>query len=59
MNLPENGVLSLPAAADSKRFIKAEYGDTQLELRKNGEGYLIAMPENADPIDTVIRLTAE
>ncbi len=58
LNLPENGVLTLPAAADSKTFIKAEYGDTQLELMKNGEGYRIIMPETADPIDTVIRLTA-
>ena len=59
MNLPEDGVLTLPRPADRKKFIKAEYGDLELDMRKDGKGYVIPLPDECDSIDTVIRLTAE
>ncbi len=59
LNLPEDGVLTLPRPADRKKFTGAFYGDTPLDLQKEGKGCRIVLPEECDPIDTVIRLTAE
>lgn len=59
LNLPENGVLSLPRPADNKTFIKAEYGGEALPLQPDGNGYAITLPANCDPVDTVITLTTE
>ncbi len=58
LNPPEDGVLTLPAPADGKRFVKAEYGSQSLEMQRDGGGYSIVMPGTCDPTDTVIRLTA-
>ena len=58
LNMPENGVLTLPAPADGKLFTKAEYGERELEMERAGNGYRITMPEDSDTVDTVVRLTA-
>ena len=59
LNLPENDVLTLPLPADGKRFVAAACGETKLDVLTNGSEYRITLPENSDPIDTVVRLTAE
>ena len=59
LNLPADGLLHLPAPADGKRFSAAFCGTQPLPLQRKGDGYLVGMPEDCDPIDTVIRLTAE
>lgn len=58
MNLPEDGVLTLPRPTDGKKFVGAECGGVPLEMEKEGRGYRIVLPENCDSIDTVVRLTA-
>ena len=59
LNLPADGVLTLPLPANGKKFIAAESGGVQLALEKAGKGYRIVLPENTDPVDTVVRLTAK
>ncbi|MBQ3861141.1 MAG: alpha-L-fucosidase [Clostridia bacterium] len=59
LNLPADGMLTLPAPADGKIFTGAACGTTELTLTKLGAGYRITLPEHGDPIDTVVRLTAE
>ena len=58
MNPPEDKILALPAPADGKTFIKAECGGRPLDMRSVGAGYVIAVPDGCDTVDTVIRLTA-
>ncbi|MBE6725437.1 MAG: hypothetical protein E7576_09655 [Ruminococcaceae bacterium] len=59
LNRPENGILTLPAPIDGKRFTKAFWGDSSLSLDQTADGVRIGFPTDSDPIDTVIRLTAE
>ncbi|MBQ4354180.1 MAG: alpha-L-fucosidase [Clostridia bacterium] len=58
LNLPENGVLTLPLPADGKVFTKAWRGETELPLKHTGDGYTVILPQNCDPTDTVVRLAA-
>ena len=58
LNAPENGILTLPAPADGKRFAAAFRGDRPLPLAQTEEGVRIGFPGPYDPVDTVIRLTA-
>lgn len=59
LNAPESGVLTLPRPADGKAFAAATCGSRPLSLTRDGDGWRIVMPEAPDPIDTVVRLTAE
>ena len=58
LNCPADGVLHLTAPADGKKFTEAWYGDKQLTLAAEGNGYVIDMPADTDEMDTVIRLIA-
>ena len=58
MNLPADGILTLPLPADGKVFLGAACSQSPLDMKKTESGYRIALPETCDPIDTVIRLTA-
>ena len=60
LNAPRDGILTLPAPADGKRFTGARYGDLKLELEQTEGGKVrIGFPDRYDPVDTVLRLTAE
>ena len=59
LNLPEDGILTLPLPADGKTFFEAERGQEPLDLTKTGNCYRIRLPGDCDPLDTVIRLSAE
>ena len=57
LNLPESGILHLPAPADGKKFAAAYCGEESLTLTREGDGYSVVLPDSPDPDDTVIRLT--
>ena len=59
LNLPADGLLTIPLPADGKVFAKAEHEGSALGLRRTERGYSVALPAKCDPIDTVIRLTVE
>jgi hypothetical protein len=56
MNLPKDGILRLGVPADGTRFDVAEYNGCPLELTAAENGYTVVMPQNCDPMDTVIQL---
>jgi len=60
LNAPRDGILTLPAPADGVRFTGAWYGNLRLELEQTEGGEVrIGFPDRYDPVDTVLRLTAE
>ena len=59
LHLPSDGILLLPPPADGKKFTEAFRGALPLSLAQTEDSVQIALSGDLDPIDTVIRLTAE